>query len=251
MVIGYNTVMSAYLLVVGKKITSLFVVVLPLQSALALRLFWWAVLLLPTVGTLLYCLFKHRPSNSNSTARLSSRRGVLTPGKWWPGLSLKSKLLQFAFVVGVHLAAALLVKWISHNGCLPCNSARLPPKPSFVAHRGCAHLFPENTLRAFRESAELPQIVTMETDVQISYDGVPFLLHDPHLIRTSDVITRCPSVDPYRNVTWLNFSSGSCPLKEVNVGATFHEVIRFSCENHTLHCNIIVNFNATNIKCSV
>ena len=232
-VIGYNTLLFAYLLVAGQKITSLFVVALPLQTALALRHFWWTILLLPTAATLLYYICHHW--FSNSTVGFSGRR-CASRGKWWSGLSFNSKLLRFVFVLSLHLAAALLVKWIAHSGCLPCLSAQLPPKPSLVAHRGCARLFPENTLGAFREASEFPQIVTLETDVQISYDGVPFLLHDPHLVRTSDIVARCPSVDHYRNASWLNFSSGSCPLKEVNVGAKAHKVNRFL--THVLHSNM-------------
>lgn len=222
-VIGYNTLIFVYLLFAGKKITSLFVVVLPLQTALALRHFWWTVLLLPTAGTLLYYISQRWFYSFNSTVGSSSRRGTSSCGKWWSGLPLSSKRLRFVFVVSLHLTAAVLVRWISHSGCLPCSSARLPPKPSLVAHRGCARMFPENTLGAFREASGFPQIVALETDVQISYDGVPFLLHDPHLVRTSDIATRCPSIDHYRNVTWLNYSSGSCPLREVNVGVMFQE----------------------------
>ena len=55
----------------------------------------------------------------------------------------------------------------------------------------------------------------------MSYDGVPFLLHDPHTIRTTDVKTKCPEVDPLANATWLNYTSGKCPLEELNVGAWF------------------------------
>ena len=225
-VIGYNTLIFVYLLFAGKKITSLFVVVLPLQTALALRHFWWTVLLLPTAGTLLYYISQRWFYSFNSTVGSSSRRGTSSCGKWWSGLPLCSKRLRFVFVVSLHLTAAVLVRWISHSGCLPCSSARLLPKPSLVAHRGCARMFPENTLGAFREASGFPQIVALETDVQISYDGVPFLLHDPHLVRTSDIATRCPSIDHYRNVTWLNYSSGSCPLREVNVGVMFQKVNR-------------------------
>ena len=56
---------------------------------------------------------------------------------------------------------------------------------------------------------------------QVSYDGVPFLLHDHHTIRTTDVETKCPNVDPLGNATWLNFSSGTCPLDKLNVGSRF------------------------------
>ena len=61
---------------------------------------------------------------------------------------------------------------------------------------------------------------------KVSYDGVPFLLHDPHTIRTTDVKSKCPDVDPLANATWLNYTSGKCPLEELNVGAWFINEVR-------------------------
>ena len=62
---------------------------------------------------------------------------------------------------------------------------------------------------------------------QVSYDGVPFLLHDPHTIRTTDIKTKCPDIDPLANATWLNYTSGKCPLEELNVGAWFMNEVNF------------------------
>ncbi len=56
--------------------------------------------------------------------------------------------------------------------------------PTIVAHRGDAEHFPENTLPAL-ESAWRRGIVHVEFDVQLSADGVPFLLHDASLERTT------------------------------------------------------------------
>lgn len=61
----------------------------------------------------------------------------------------------------------------------------------------------------------------------MSYDGVPFLLHDPHTIRTTDIKTKCPDIDPLANATWLNYTSGKCPLEELNVGAWFMNEVNF------------------------
>jgi glycerophosphoryl diester phosphodiesterase len=58
--------------------------------------------------------------------------------------------------------------------------------PTIVAHRGDAEHFPENTLPAL-ESAWRRGITHVEFDVQVSADGVPFVLHDASLDRT----TRC------------------------------------------------------------
>jgi glycerophosphoryl diester phosphodiesterase len=53
------------------------------------------------------------------------------------------------------------------------------------AHRGASALAPENTLAAFR-AAEAAGADGLELDVQLSRDGVPMVLHDETLDRTSD-----------------------------------------------------------------
>ena len=53
------------------------------------------------------------------------------------------------------------------------------------AHRGASALAPENTLAAFR-AAEAAGADGVELDVQLSRDGVPMVLHDETLDRTSD-----------------------------------------------------------------
>ncbi len=58
------------------------------------------------------------------------------------------------------------------------------PYPRWIAHRGAGRLAPENTLAAFRVGAEHGWRM-FECDVKLSADGVPFLLHDATLERTS------------------------------------------------------------------
>ena len=59
------------------------------------------------------------------------------------------------------------------------------PYPRWLAHRGAGKLAPENTLAAFRLGAGLGYR-GFECDVKLSADGVPFLLHDDMLERTSN-----------------------------------------------------------------
>jgi glycerophosphoryl diester phosphodiesterase len=54
-----------------------------------------------------------------------------------------------------------------------------------VAHRGAGKLAPENTLAAFRLGAS-HGFRAFECDVKLSADGLPFLLHDATLDRTSN-----------------------------------------------------------------
>jgi len=58
------------------------------------------------------------------------------------------------------------------------------PYPRWVAHRGAGRLAPENTLAAFRLGASFGYRA-FECDVKLSADGVPFLLHDATLQRTT------------------------------------------------------------------
>lgn len=58
------------------------------------------------------------------------------------------------------------------------------PYPLWVAHRGAGRQAPENTLAAFRVGAG-HGYRAFECDVKLSADGVPFLLHDATLQRTT------------------------------------------------------------------
>ena len=66
-------------------------------------------------------------------------------------------------------------------------SSALPvwPYPRWVAHRGAGKLAPENTLAAFRLGAAHGYRM-FECDVKLSADGVPFLMHDATLERTTN-----------------------------------------------------------------
>ncbi|MEJ2513750.1 MAG: glycerophosphodiester phosphodiesterase family protein [Gammaproteobacteria bacterium] len=65
-------------------------------------------------------------------------------------------------------------------------ASRTPPPaaPVLVAHRGHAAVCPENTLPAL-DSAVAAGARWLEVDVQLTADGVPVLLHDDDLARTS------------------------------------------------------------------
>ncbi len=69
------------------------------------------------------------------------------------------------------------------------------PYPRWVAHRGAGKLAPENTLAAFKLGASHGYRM-FECDVKLSSDGVPFLLHDDTLERT----TNCAGVAGHQ--TW-------------------------------------------------
>jgi len=57
--------------------------------------------------------------------------------------------------------------------------------PRVIGHRGAAGYAPENTLAGFTVAAE-QGVTCVEFDVRLTKDGVPVLLHDDDLVRTTD-----------------------------------------------------------------
>jgi len=68
------------------------------------------------------------------------------------------------------------------------------PLPFWIAHRGAGKLAPENTLAAFRLGAQ-HGYRAFECDVKLSRDGLPFLLHDSTLNRTTSARGRAAERD--------------------------------------------------------
>jgi len=60
----------------------------------------------------------------------------------------------------------------------------MPAEPAIAAHRGGAALWPENSLTAIRNAAALA-IAQIEVDVHLAADGVPMVIHDATLDRTT------------------------------------------------------------------
>ncbi len=54
-----------------------------------------------------------------------------------------------------------------------------------IAHRGASGQFPENTLLAFRKALE-QRADAIELDVRLTKDGIPVVIHDPTVERTTD-----------------------------------------------------------------
>ena len=133
--------------------------------------------------------------------------------------------------VMVILLPSMLVTYLTHfmmgRGCLPCTSTpgfahgTLPPKPSLIGHRGCGLDAPANSLIAFQHAVAIPNLIGIETDVQWSRDGVGFLMHDPFLVRTTDLLSQCHTFKPRRNASLFYFHNGSCPLHSLKVGREF------------------------------
>ncbi|XP_054830880.1 glycerophosphodiester phosphodiesterase domain-containing protein 5 isoform X2 [Eublepharis macularius] len=86
----------------------------------------------------------------------------------------------FAVVIGLYLLPLTIYS--------PCFMEKkdLGPKPTIIGHQGAPKLAPENTLMSFQKAVE-QKIYGVQADVVISYDGVPFLMRDKTLQRTTNV----------------------------------------------------------------
>ncbi|NXY39812.1 GDPD5 protein, partial [Pomatorhinus ruficollis] len=94
---------------------------------------------------------------------------------------------------------------------------QLPPKPALVGHRGAPMLAPENTLMSLHKAVEC-DVQVFETDVMVSADGVPFLMHDEELTRTTNVQTVFPERAAL-NSTAFNWTD----LQQLDAGSWFLE----------------------------
>lgn len=106
------------------------------------------------------------------------------------------------------------------------------PYPRWVAHRGAGLLAPENTLAALR-LGQARGYRMAEVDVKLSADGLPFLLHDDDLLRTTDAAQRweahagAPCACSWARLSqldaggWLGPAWAGEPLCSLNAAARF------------------------------
>jgi glycerophosphoryl diester phosphodiesterase len=71
----------------------------------------------------------------------------------------------------------------------PFRQVRAQSRPWVIAHRGDSFHAPENTLEA-AERGWAARAEAWELDVQLTRDGVPVVIHDSSLLRTTDVAVR-------------------------------------------------------------
>lgn len=126
------------------------------------------------------------------------------------------KVLLLLLFFGVTLVIYLMPLLFISSPCI-MKLRDLPPKPGLVGHRGAPMLAPENTLMSLRKTAECGAAV-FETDVMVSSDGVPFLMHDERLSRTTNVA----SVFPER-ISAHSSDFSWAELQRLNAGTWFLE----------------------------
>ncbi|XP_068278824.1 glycerophosphodiester phosphodiesterase 1 isoform X2 [Nyctibius grandis] len=111
-----------------------------------------------------------------------------------------------------------------------------------IAHRGAAHDAPENTLAAIRQAAQ-NGAMGVELDLEFTADGVPILMHDETVDRTTDGSGRLCDLtfDEIRRLNpaakhklWSEFQGEKVPTLREGVVESMHHnlIIYFDVKGH-------------------
>jgi len=120
------------------------------------------------------------------TGALGTARPARSP--WSPSCGLSRNSLRFAaFLSIVLLFAAPLAR--GADPILPAERLLATARPLVIGHRGFNVLAPENTLPSF-QFAVAAGADLVELDYHQSKDGVPIVIHDGELDRTTDAVQR-------------------------------------------------------------
>uniref|UniRef100_H2Q4G2 Glycerophosphodiester phosphodiesterase domain containing 4 n=1 Tax=Pan troglodytes TaxID=9598 RepID=H2Q4G2_PANTR len=120
--------------------------------------------------------------------------------------------------VGLPFLLILLSLYLMPLGIYsPCiqEKENLGPKPTIFGHRGAPMLGPENTMMSFEKAVE-HGAHGLETDIHLSYDHVPFLMHDFDLKRTTNIGEVQPE-SAFENPAFFNWDF----LSTLNAGKWF------------------------------
>ncbi|XP_046907797.1 glycerophosphodiester phosphodiesterase domain-containing protein 5 isoform X1 [Hypomesus transpacificus] len=124
--------------------------------------------------------------------------------------------LQTAVLL-VYLGVLLALYMAPLTFSFPCVMDRsgLKPRPDVIGRRGAPMLAPENTLMSFNKALQ-QGVSSLEADVTVSLDGVPFLMRDDTLRRTTDV----GKVFPLRQLDDASFFNWT-EIRSLNAGKWF------------------------------
>ncbi len=103
------------------------------------------------------------------------------------------------------------------------------PYSKRAAHRGAGKLAPENTMAALRVGASFGYRM-FEFDVKLSADGVPILMHDAELERTTDS-TGAVSARSFAEIALLDAGSWHSPMYAGEAVPTFARVAAWLIAN--------------------
>ena len=76
----------------------------------------------------------------------------------------------------------------------PAETLLASPRPVVIGHRGYPSIAPENTLASFDRALQAG-VDLVELDYHHSADGIPVVIHDGTLDRTTDAIARWSGTD--------------------------------------------------------
>ncbi|CAL8334610.1 unnamed protein product [Boreogadus saida] len=153
-----------------------------------------------------------------------------------------NKRVRQVAILGLYLSVLFSLYLVPLGMYSPCikEAGTLGPPPSLIGHRGAPMLAPENTLLSFEKAVEVGG-EGLETDVRISYDGVPFLMHDSTLRRTTDVDKVFPnrtqqdaSLFTWAELQQLNAGNWFLSRDPFGTGSSLSETERSSIQNQSI-----------------
>lgn len=141
-------------------------------------------------------------------------------------------------------------------------TATLQRRPLVIAHRGGAGECPENTWQAFR-AAVRSGVTHIETDAQLTLDGIVVLSHDSNLLRTFNIDCEISAVtwdelievagDYADDLMRLDAVLDEFPDTEFTVDAKSQEVAlplaQLVVENNAQDRVILASFNEGRLEC--
>ncbi|KTG38246.1 hypothetical protein cypCar_00015988 [Cyprinus carpio] len=95
------------------------------------------------------------------------------------------------------------------------NRSKLGPRPAVIGRRGAPMLAPEHTIMSFSKALQ-QKVTALEADVTISLDGVPFLMRDRTLRRTTNVDKLFPARQDH-DASFFNWTE----IRSLNAGLWF------------------------------
>lgn len=127
------------------------------------------------------------------------------------------KTIFQVLVVLLYFSVLLVLYTVPLYITSPCimDPSNLKRRPDVIGHQGAVMLAPENTMWSFQRALQM-NVTGLETDVTISSDGVPFLMRDNSLRRTTDVQKVFPERQ-WEDASLFNWTD----LQQLNTGHWF------------------------------
>ncbi|XP_071374522.1 glycerophosphodiester phosphodiesterase domain-containing protein 5-like, partial [Centroberyx affinis] len=153
-----------------------------------------------------------------------------------------NKRVRQVAILGLYLSVLFSLYLVPLGMYSPCikEAGTLGPAPMLIGHRGAPMLAPENTVMSFEKAVEAGG-EGLETDVTISYDGVPFLMHDSTLRRTTNVAEVFPnrthtdaSMFTWAELQQLNAGDWFLSRDPFTMGSSLSEVDRSQAQNQSV-----------------